>query len=64
MRAHDIRAGAAVVIAGLKADGETVVHDAEHIDRGYEDLAGTLASLGADVQDLTEEELRPRSRHP
>jgi UDP-N-acetylglucosamine 1-carboxyvinyltransferase len=49
VRAHDIRAGAAVVIAGLKADGETVVHDAEHIDRGYEDLAGTLASLGADV---------------
>jgi UDP-N-acetylglucosamine 1-carboxyvinyltransferase len=50
VRAHDIRAGAAVVIAGLKADGETVVHDeADHIDRGYEDLAGTLASLGADV---------------
>jgi UDP-N-acetylglucosamine 1-carboxyvinyltransferase len=49
VRAHDIRAGAALVIAALKADGETVVHDAHHIDRGYEDLAGTLASLGADV---------------
>jgi UDP-N-acetylglucosamine 1-carboxyvinyltransferase len=49
VRAHDIRAGAAVVIAALKADGETVVHDAQHIDRGYEDLAGTLSSLGADV---------------
>jgi UDP-N-acetylglucosamine 1-carboxyvinyltransferase len=49
VRAHDIRAGAAVVLAALKADGETVVHHAEHIDRGYEDLAATLARLGADV---------------
>jgi UDP-N-acetylglucosamine 1-carboxyvinyltransferase len=52
VRAHDIRAGAAVVLAGLKADGETVVHDAEHIDRGYEDLAATLSRLGADVTRL------------
>jgi UDP-N-acetylglucosamine 1-carboxyvinyltransferase len=49
VRAHDIRAGAALVIAGLRADGETVVHDAEHIDRGYEDLPAALTSLGADV---------------
>jgi UDP-N-acetylglucosamine 1-carboxyvinyltransferase len=49
VRAHDIRAGAALVLAGLKADGETVVHDAHHVDRGYEDLAGTLAALGAPV---------------
>jgi UDP-N-acetylglucosamine 1-carboxyvinyltransferase len=49
VRAPDIRAGAALVIAGLRADGETVVHDAHHIDRGYEDLAGRLRSLGADV---------------
>jgi UDP-N-acetylglucosamine 1-carboxyvinyltransferase len=49
VRAHDIRAGAALVVAGLRADGETVVHDAEHIDRGYEDLPGALAALGADV---------------
>ena len=53
VRAHDIRAGAALVLAGLKADGETVVHDAHHIDRGYEDLAATLRSLGADVQRIT-----------
>jgi UDP-N-acetylglucosamine 1-carboxyvinyltransferase len=50
VRAPDIRAGAALVVAGLKADGETVVHDAHHIDRGYEDLAGRLRSLGADVE--------------
>jgi UDP-N-acetylglucosamine 1-carboxyvinyltransferase len=45
--ACDIRAGAALVIAGLAADGETFVTEAEHIDRGYEDLAGALAGLGA-----------------
>ena len=49
VRAPDIRAGAALVIAGLAADGETVVHDAHHLDRGYEDFAATLTSLGADV---------------
>ena len=50
VRAPDIRAGAALVIAGMKADGETVVHDAHHVDRGYEDLVGKLRSLGADVE--------------
>lgn len=50
VRAHDIRAGAALVVAGLGADGTTVVSDAHHIARGYDDLAGKLASLGAQVQ--------------
>jgi UDP-N-acetylglucosamine 1-carboxyvinyltransferase len=49
VRASDIRAGAALVVAGLAADGETVVADAHHVDRGYEDLPATLRSLGADV---------------
>ena len=49
VRAPDLRAGAALVLAGMTAEGETVVSDAEHIDRGYEDLAATLSSLGADV---------------
>lgn len=49
VKATDIRAGAALVLAGLVADGETVVSDAHHVDRGYEDLAGRLASLGARV---------------
>jgi UDP-N-acetylglucosamine 1-carboxyvinyltransferase len=48
-RAPDLRAGAALVLAGLAADGETVVTDAVHVDRGYEDLAGKLTALGADV---------------
>lgn len=49
VRAHDIRAGAALVIAGLGADGETIISDAHHVDRGYEDLAGRLSSVGAQV---------------
>ncbi|WP_172136755.1 UDP-N-acetylglucosamine 1-carboxyvinyltransferase [Adlercreutzia sp. ZJ473] len=46
----DLRAGAALVLAGIVADGETRVHRIEHIDRGYEDYVGKLASLGADVE--------------
>jgi UDP-N-acetylglucosamine 1-carboxyvinyltransferase len=49
VRAVDVRAGAALVLAGLVADGETVISDAHHVDRGYEDFAGKLASLGARV---------------
>ncbi len=50
VRSPDIRAGAALVLAGLAADGTTEVSGAEHVDRGYEDLAGRLASIGADVR--------------
>ena len=50
VRATDLRAGAALVIAGLSAEGETAVHDARHVDRGYADLAGKLRGLGADVR--------------
>ena len=48
--ASDVRAGAALVVAGLVAEGETIVHDCEHVDRGYPDLPATLRSLGADVE--------------
>jgi len=48
--APDIRAGAALVIAGLAADGETEVGDPSHIDRGYEDFVGRLTALGARIQ--------------
>lgn len=47
--APDIRAGAALVIAGLVADGVTEISDIHHIDRGYDDLVGRLAGLGANV---------------
>ncbi len=47
VRALDIRAGAAVVLAGLVAEGETDIIDAHHLDRGYEDLEHKLQTLGA-----------------
>ena len=47
--APDIRAGAALVVAGLCAQGITEISDVFHIDRGYDDLVGRLASLGASV---------------
>ena len=50
VRALDVRAGAALVIAALAAEGETTVLEAHHVDRGYPDLAAKLASLGADVE--------------
>src|ERR1700735_2493619 len=48
-RARDIGAGVALVLSVLVAEGSTVVSGAHHIDRGYEDLAGALSSLGAAV---------------
>jgi UDP-N-acetylglucosamine 1-carboxyvinyltransferase len=50
VRALDIRAGAAMVIAALAAEGVTEISVLHHVDRGYEDLEGRLASLGADVR--------------
>ena len=50
VEAPDIRAGAALVIAGLAASGETEIIGLEYIDRGYERFEETLASLGAQVQ--------------
>ena len=48
--ARDLRGGAALVLAGLKARGETIVERAELIDRGYERLEHQLSCLGADIQ--------------
>ncbi|NLV87210.1 MAG: UDP-N-acetylglucosamine 1-carboxyvinyltransferase, partial [Clostridiales bacterium] len=52
--ACDLRAGAAVVIAGLCAVGTTIVEDVVYIERGYENLVGKLKSLGADISCQTE----------
>ncbi len=54
VRAHDIRAGAALVVAGLGADGVTTVSDWHHLDRGYDDLVGKLAALGARIHHVAE----------
>ena len=50
VRATDIRAGAALVLAGLAADGRTNISDIHHIDRGYENLVGKLENLGARIR--------------
>jgi UDP-N-acetylglucosamine 1-carboxyvinyltransferase len=49
VRAHDIRAGAGLVLAGLVADGETIVTDVHHIDRGYAGFVEKMCALGAVV---------------
>ncbi len=49
VRATDLRAGAALVLAGLAAKGDTEVGDIYHIERGYEDFAGKLSALGGKV---------------
>ncbi len=48
--ATDLRAGAALVLAGLSAQGMTVVSNADHIDRGYEDFVGNLSNLGGSLR--------------
>lgn len=53
--APDLRAGAALVIAGLSADGMTVVDDIHYIQRGYEAFEGKLASLGAQIELVSSE---------
>ena len=50
VRAMDVRAGAALALAGMRADGETTIDDWFHVDRGYPDLVGALTSLGADME--------------
>jgi UDP-N-acetylglucosamine 1-carboxyvinyltransferase len=49
---HDIRAGAAMVVAGLAAEGTTTITGVHHIDRGYDDLVGRLQAVGADIERL------------
>ncbi len=50
VRPADLRGGAALAVAGVGAQGETVLTDLSHVDRGYADLAGDLTRLGADVE--------------
>ncbi|WP_297130070.1 UDP-N-acetylglucosamine 1-carboxyvinyltransferase [uncultured Eubacterium sp.] len=55
VRCTDLRGGAAVVIAALKAEGTSTVRDIYHIDRGYECIENQLSTLGADVKRLYDE---------
>jgi UDP-N-acetylglucosamine 1-carboxyvinyltransferase len=48
--ATDLRASAALVLAGLAAQGKTIVQGLHHLDRGYDDLEGKLRGLGANLK--------------
>jgi len=52
--ATDLRAAAALILAGLRSDGVTRVTELKHLDRGYVDFSGKLASLGADIERVDE----------
>lgn len=65
VKATDLRAGAALVLAGLIADGVTEVTELQHIDRGYVDLVGKLQKLGADVKRVVVNEREEENvQHP
>ena len=49
----DLRAGAAMIISGLIADGTTEIEEIDHIDRGYEDVVEKFSGLGADIKRVT-----------
>jgi UDP-N-acetylglucosamine 1-carboxyvinyltransferase len=50
--ATDLRAGAAFIIAGLTADGETIISNTDHIFRGYENICSKFRALGADIKEI------------
>lgn len=54
VRCTDLRAGAAMILAGLVAEGETTIGDLHHIDRGYENIVGKLQGLGANIKRVKE----------
>ena len=59
VKATDLRAGAAMIIAGLVAEGETIVEDIQYIDRGYEDVVEKFSSLGAHIRRAVISEAEP-----
>ena len=54
VNATDLRAGAALITAGLVAEGETVISGTQHIDRGYVDIENKFRALGADIYRISE----------
>jgi UDP-N-acetylglucosamine 1-carboxyvinyltransferase len=56
VKATDLRAGAALVIAGLAAKGETLIGNIKHLDRGYEQFVDKFNALGADVKRITKDD--------
>ena len=56
VKATDLRAGAALVVAGLAAEGETIIDNVEHILRGYEGIVDKRKDVGADIEILETED--------
>ena len=54
VKATDLRAGAALIIAGLSANGTTTIEEINHIERGYENIVQKLLNLGADIKKISE----------
>ncbi len=61
VKAHDIRAGACLVVAALAAEGETLVTEAHHIDRGYTSFVEKLAGIGVSIERVSQDRRRSRS---
>jgi len=62
--ATDLRAGAALILAALAAEGESEITGVHHIERGYVDIASKLQSVGADIKRVRMEEVREAEREP
>ena len=61
VKACDLRAGAALIIAGLAASGVTEIEDIFHIERGYDSMEGKLRALGADIEKISVPETQSKS---
>ena len=54
VEARDLRGGVALLLAGLAAEGATIVRNAEHVERGYENIVGKLNKVGAKIEIVEE----------
>src|SRR5256886_11775037 len=61
VQASDLRASASLVLAGLAAEGETIIDRVYHIDRGYEKIETKLKAVGADIERVRESVTAPLS---
>ena len=59
----DLRAGASLILAALAAEGETTIHGAHHVHRGYENIEGKFLELGARIERLADIERAEEGTH-
>ncbi len=62
VHAHDLRAGAAMVIAGVMAEGETEIYELQHLDRGYEKLIEKFAGIGANIRRVPNDKFEEQTK--